>query len=812
VLTLALGIGANTAIFSVFYGVLLRPLPYPNPDRLVRLWEVNEKGGQMSFADPNFEDVQAQNRSLQGLAQYAFFPEVVTNGQESARVTACMASKDFFQVIGIQPARGRNFAPEEQRLNAPLVVLISDAYWKQSLGAREDLSSVRLKLGGKPATIIGVMPPGFRFPENADLWYPRETYERYPSRTAHNWKVLGRLGNGFSVGQSRAELSSIAAGLRQQYGQDTMMISVAVEPLRESMTGNVRLALTVLLGASVFFLLIACANVVNLMLAQSAARGRELAMRAALGAGRGRLVRQFLTEAFLLTLIGGGLGVLVAFWGTDVLLGIAPKTLPRLAEVSINLPVLLFSLGIAVVIAGGLGIICARRPESAGSTEGLSDGNLRLGSTPRKQVLGRLVLAGQLATAMTLLVGAGLTGRSLLRVLSVDPGFRTDKVLTMELDLPDEPKLARRVQLLDEMFARLRTIPGVEEVGGTTVLPLLPGFEPDGAFVVMNPGQISPRMQDLIRRSLDGSIETDPVLAAEFSKFFDDLFHDRAHLGEADYQAVSQGYFQTVGIPLVRGRLFDERDGPETQPVAVISESVARQKWPNEDPVGQTIEFGNMDGDPRLLTIAGVVRDVRVASLEAPPPPTVYVNYRQRPRALSQFRVVMRTSAEPAAVFASAREIVRGLNPELAPRFNSFSRIYSASFGDRRFSVTLVVIFSVTALFLAMAGIYGVNAYSVARRTREIGIRMALGASPGGVRKTIVKQAAVTALMGVVAGTIGSLLLTRWMQSLLFEVSPADPITFCGVALMLVLAAVMACWIPARYASRVDPMVALRYE
>lgn len=812
ILTIALGIGANTAIFSVFYGVLLRPLPYPKPEQIVQLWEVNENGRHMSFADPNFEDVRAQSRSLEALAEYSTGPQTVSNGQESARVMISSVSRDFFQVMGVQPLWGRGFAPEEQRFNGPTVVLLSYSYWKQSLGGSSDLSSIRLKIGSQSASVVGVLPPGFRFPENTDIWVPRELYERYPSRTAHNWHVVGRLAEGRNLKESRAELSTIAHRLKQQYGQDTSMEEVAIERLRSAMTGNVRLALTVLLGASVFLLLIACANVVNLMLAQAAARERELSLRAALGADRGRLVRQFLTEALLLSLIGGTLGVLIAFWGLDGLLGLAPSGLPRLEDVSINLPVLLFSLGVTVLIASGLGIICAWRSTSGGPADVLKEGSRLQGSTPHKQKLLRLMIAGQLVTAMMLLVGAGLMGRSLLRVLSVDPGFKTEKILTMELDLPDEPKLARRVQLLDEMFARLRAVHSVEAVGGTGILPLLAGNRPDGAFLVMNPGQITPRMQDLIRRCVEGSLESDPALLSEFTKLFDDLFRDQTHLGEADYRVVSEGFFKTLQIPLLRGRLFEDRDTPEAQQVAVISESLAREKWPNQDPLGQTIEFGNMDGDLRLLSIIGVVGDVRDDNLEAHPLPIVYVNYRQRPRTVSHFSFVIRASGNPAAVFSASREIVRSLDPNLPPRFNTLSGIYSASLENRRFSLTLVAIFSVTALLLAMAGTYGVNAYSVAQRTREIGVRMALGASARGIMNMIVKQGISIAVIGVVVGALGSLALTRWIQSMLFEVSPADPITFCGVALLLIFAVLVACWIPARYASRVDPMVALRYE
>jgi len=811
-LTLGLGIGANTAIFSVFYGVLLRPLPYPKPDQIVQLWEVNERGGHMNFADPNFEDVRTQNHSFQGIAEYNSGPQAVSYGQEPARTVVSAVSRDFFQVMGVHPMQGRGFVPEEQQFNAPAAAIVSYAYWKESLGGATDFSTMRLKMGGRSASVIGVMPPGFRFPENTDIWVPREIYERFPSRMAQNWNVLGRLSDGQKLQAAQAELSALAKRLKQQYGQDVELVDVATVPLRSALTGNARLALIVLLAASAFLLLIACANVANLMLAQAAVRERELTVRAALGASRERLIRQFLTEALLLSFLSCILGVLLAFWGLDGLLALAPSGLPRLEDVSINFPVLLFSLGVAVLIAAALGTICAWKSTTGQPAEALKEGGRLLGGTPQRHLALRVMTAGQLFTAMVLLVGASLMGRSLLRVLGVDPGFKTENTLTMELDMPEEPELPRRAQFLDGLFARFRTVPGVEEVGGANILPLLPGMRADGGFVLMNPAQISPQMQDLIRRSAEGSFEKDPVLLADLSSFFGELFRDRSRVGHADFRVVSPEFFTTLSIPLRRGRFFDDHDAPNGQHVAVISESLAREEWPNQDPIGQAIEFGGMDGDLRLLEIVGIVGDVRDDRLEVPPLPMVYVNYRQRPRGARQFNFVIRASGNPAGVLSACREIVRTADPNLSPRFNTMSRVYSASLESRRFSLTLVGIFSVTSLLLAMAGIYGVNAYSVAQRTREIGVRIALGASATEIMRMMVRQGLLTAVVGVLAGALGALALTRWIQSLLFEVSPTDPITFCGVALLLVAAVLVACWMPARYASRVDPMVALRYE
>ena len=811
VLTLALGVGATTAIFSVIYGVLLRPLPYTHPERIVHLWEMSSDGHHMNFADPNFADMQSQNHSLQGIAEYGNLLESVSGGKEPTRTMVAPVSRDFFAVLGVQPAIGRGFAPEEQRYNAPATAMVSYAYWKQSLDATKDLSAVRLKIDAQPAVVVAVMPPGFRFPDNTDIWVPREIYDTYPSRTAHNWRVIGRLREGTSVGASRTELTGIAQRLKQQFGNDTAMVGVAMEPLREAMTSNVRPALMILFGASAFLLLIACANVVNLMLAQAAARKRELSIRAALGAKRNRLIRQFLTEAFLLSTIGGALGVLAAVWGVNGLLAIAPGNLPRLEDVAVNVPVLLFSLVVAFLVAIGLGIFSAVRATSGDPRAALNDGSQRQAGSAGKQSVGRLIIAGQLATTLVLLVGAGLLGKSLLRVLSVDPGFRAEGVLTMELALPDDPTKVQRIQFLNEVIARLRNIPGVQGVGGTNELPLT-GGRADGSYVIMNPAQISPRVQDMIQRSVSGNLAKDPASLAEFTKFFDEIFKDQAHMGEADYCVASEGFFRTLEIPLLSGRLFDSRDTKDSLHVAVVSKSLAHEKWPNQNPIGQTVEFGNMDGDPRLLTIVGVVGDMRDKSLESAPRPTIYVDYRQRPTAAQRFTIVMLAPGKPDAVFSVAREIVRSLDPDVPPRFSTFSNIFAASLGARRFTLLLVGIFSATALLLAMAGIYGVTAYTVAQRTREIGVRMALGASRGTVLGMVLKQGAITGLFGVGAGILGSLALTRLLQSQLFGVSATDPATFAGVALILILVSLAACWIPGLRAARVDPMVALRYE
>ena len=815
VFTLALGISATTAIFSVVYGVLLRPLPYDRPDQLVQVWEKSSKGHDMNLADLNFQDFRAQNRSLQGLAEFSAGAASVSGGSEPKRLMVASVSSDFFPVMRVSPIRGRGFAPEDQRPGAGAVALVSYSYWKQYLNSTNDLSSVRLRAENRFASVIGVLPPGFRLPDESDIWMPRELSPFLPARTAHNWEAIARLRDGVTLAQARDDLSGIAGAIKKQYGDDVDLVGASVQPLQSALTSAVRPSLLILLGAVGFLLLVACANVMNLLLAQAAARESELAIRAALGASRGRMVRQFMAETLLLSLTGGFFGVLAAYWGVHGLLKLAPPDTPGLAGVSMNLPVMFFAFGLCLVVAVGLGTFTAVRSGSDDIRTTLAEGGRGSAGSFRTQFIGRSIVVMQLAITMTLLIGAGLLGRSLMRVLSVDPGFRTEHVVTIDLALPtafSPDQKIRRVQFLNDLFSRLRALPGVEDVGGTNALPLATGISSYGGFVVLNPQQLSPRMLDVLNRSARGNVWDDNALAKDLNDFFVPLFRDPKRGGSADYASVSEGYFRSLGIPLLRGRLFDDRDTMDAPHVALISQSLVREKWPNEDPIGRTIEFGNIDGDLRLLTVIGVVGDVREASLEKPPRPTIYVNYRQRPQATYRFSAVVRTAGDPASVITSARKIIRDLDPDIPPSTNSFTAIFAASTSGRRFNLLLFGIFAGTALLLAIAGIYGVLAYSVARRTREIGVRMALGATANNVTRLIMGQAAFTTAIGILLGMIGSFILMRSLQSMLYEVGAADPLTFVGVALLFLGVALLAAYLPARRATKVDPNVALRYE
>ena len=791
VLTLALGIGATSAIFSVVYGVLLRPLPYPHADRIVDLREVNERGHRIHFADPNFQDIRSQAASLDGVAEYSAWLESVSGGPEPTRTMTASVSHDFFDILDVHPLLGRGFMPEDQRFGAAPVALVSYAYWKQSLNGAEDLSQRKLTIENKAVSVVGVLPPGFRFPDDSDIWVPRELWEVLPSRTAHNWSVLARLRDGIPMAQAHAELFGIARRLKRQFGKDTNMEDVSVLRLQDSLTTEVRPALMILLGAVGFLLLVACANVVNLLLAHAAARERELAIRTALGAGRVRLVRQFLTEIVLLSTAGGALGLILAVWGVDALVALAPSNLPRLEGVAINWPVLMFALGLSFAVAIGLGAFTALRANSGEDRGALAERGQGTVLTRHGQQVGRAIVAAQLATTLVLLVGAGLLGRSLLRVLSIGLGFRTDHILTVDLALSfpeQEAAKNQRIQYVNNLMTQLGALPGVESIGGTSGLPLTDNLA-DGTFLAMNAQDKAPRLEEL-----------------------EALYHDTARTGDADYCVATDNYFRTLRIPLLSGRFFDERDTADAPHIAVISKAMANMRWPNQDPLGQKIEFGNMDGDPRILTVVGVVGDVRAETLEGKSSPVIYVTYRQRPQRTSDFTVVMHTSVEPAGLVPQARSIVRSLDPDVPPSFITFAQVFSNATKTRRFNLTLVGVFAGTALLLAVVGIYGVMAYSVARRTREMGVRMALGASTGNVLSLVLGQGLLTAGVGVAAGIAGSVALTRTIQFLLYGVGSTDVATFTGAAVLLVLAALVATFVPARRATKVDPMVALRYE
>ncbi len=800
VITLALGIGATTAIFSVVYGVLLRPLPYTDPSRIMAVFEVNTKGTWSRLADPNFDDFRNQNHSFRVIAKYSENIASVSGASQPTRSVVATISPDSFKVFRVQPILGRDFSATDASKGAAPVALVSYGYWKQYLGSSPDFSQLHLKIDNALFSVIGVLPEGFQFPADARLWLPTDREGENPSRTSHNYSAVGRLREGVTLEQAKVDISAIARRIHDTSSDqnDYLLKDGIVVPLEDSITGRARSALLVLLGAVGFLLLVACANVANLLLAQASVRERELAIRSALGAVRGRLIRQFLTEALLLSLVGGGLGVLGASSGVAGLVALAPENLPRLDSVSISVPVLVFAFLLSTAVAAGLGAVTALRATSGNLREGLGEAGRGQSGAKSSQRISRGIVAAQIAITLVLVIGAGLLGRSLMKVLEVNPGFRVDEIVTMDVSRPwvewnDQRAKAGQAIFFADLINRLKQIPGVRKVGATSGLPMDGGL-PDGMFLLMT--------QDEVPKT-PGSLDS-------LIRKFDVLFRQKERIGQADFCAATDGYFQAVGIPLLRGRIFDESDGADSPHVAVISDSLARARWPGQDPIGHTIEFGGMDGDLRLLTIIGIVGDVHEYGLDAPPRPTVYVNLFQRPR--SPITVTMLSDADTQLVTSAARGILEEINPEIPARFRMFSQVYSASLGSRRFNLILIGFFGIVALLLATTGVFAVMAFSVSRRTRDIGLHVALGARQRDVLKMILGQGLRTILIGVTVGFAGSLALTRTLESLLFGVTPTDPLTFAAVILLLVAAALLACYIPARRAANVDPMVALRYE
>lgn len=799
VLTLALGIGASTAIFSVVHAVLLRALPYPDAEKIVRIWEESPKRHRMNLANQNFDDFRAQNTTFSDLAVYAYGLASVSGGSEPVRVNVASVSSGFFKVMGVAPARGRAFAAEEQRLHGTRAAIVSYGYWQRYLGGRADLSALQLRLDGAVYAVIGVMPQGFDFPPDVAAWIPRELESETPSRTGHNWRGLGRVRDGVSVEQARANLSAIARRIREQYGKDVDLGDAAVVPLGDAMVGDVRTALLTLLGAVGLLLLVACANVAGLLVARTSARRKELAVRAALGAGRGRLIQQFLAESFALSLAGGVAGMLLATWAVRVLPAILPSNLPRQEGIAISAPVLLFALAAIVAVAVSLGLFAAFRAAGGDLQEALTAGSRSYSGSGASQRLRAFVVVGEIATTLVILIGAGLLGRSFLRLIATSPGFTQQNLVTMEFSPPplqwnagtDTAGLVRQIRMLNEVVDRLKSIPGTQSVGLAGAMPVAAGDDlAEGDFIVLN-GQKAPSNSE------------------EFGR----MVRVPGQAGHALYCVASESYFRTMGIPIMRGRIFGDGDVSNATHVAIISEALARQRWPNQDPIGQTIEFGNMDGNMKPLTIIGIAGDVRARGLDAPPSPVIYVDYRQRGmHPNSSPTILLRSSAPVAQIVPAARAAFHDLEPDVPVKFSTFDREMGGWLADRRFLLLLVGLFAAAALTLAAVGIYGVVAFSVARRTQEIGVRMALGASRADVLRLIVGEGARLAAFGVAIGIAASFAVTRLLSSLLFGVSASDPATFATVAAVLAAVALIASYLPARRAMRLDPNVALRYE
>lgn len=803
VLTLALGIGASTAIFSVVDAILLRPLPYPKPQQIVAVYEQEGNGRVAHFADPNYLDFRAQNHTFSAFALYNSGLDSVSGGSEPLRMKVANVSQDFFKVMGVEPFRGRAFASDELVEHGAPAIIVSYSYWRNFLGGTNDLSHVRLTMDATAYPVIGVMPQGFDFPAGVSAWVADEPYGWSTERTSHNGKGIGRIGDGVTLDQARSDLSTIAHRIHDEYGNgknaNFFLSDARVIPLAEDIVGKVRPALLTLFGAVILLFLVACANVAGLLLARISARRKELAVRAALGAGRGRIIQQLLAESLTLALIGGTLGVFLAIWTTSLFPSILPVDLPRQQGITINGSVLLFTIAVTLAMAVSLGLFAAWRAGGLALSNALSAGSRSYSAGSQRAR--SIIVIGEIAATLMLLVGAGLLGRSFIRLVSVNPGFNGQNLMVMKFMLPlsadqmnfqaKDSEIMRQTQFLDDALARVRAIPGVESAGVTGALPIADadGF-PDGLYLILS-GQPSPTNFDQLKNMWQNSKQT----------------------GTADYAVASGGFFRAAGIPLIRGRLFNAQDGPGTPHVALITQTLAREKFPNQDPIGQQIFFGNMDGIMKPLTVVGVVGDIRAEGLDQPATPVIFVDYRQRGLVgNSAPAIVLRTSLAPSAIVPSARAIFRQMDPNIPVDFSTYAQALGGWISEKRFLLLLAGVFAGAALLLAAVGIYGLIAHSVTQRTQEIGIRMALGAQRGNVLRMIVVEGARLAAIGLAIGIAASFAVTRLISSLLYSVKAYDPLTFVVVAVLLAAVALLASYIPARRAMRVDPIVALRYE
>jgi putative ABC transport system permease protein len=800
VITLALGIGASTAIFSVVDAVLLRSLPYPDAQQIVQLREVIASGGQMAFAELNFVDLRERTRTLETVAQYSGGLTTVTGGAEPVRVTAFSVTDDFFRVLSTQPVVGRTFISDESK-RRERVAVVSFGFWQRLLGGKSDLSNTFIKVFDENCVVIGVMPAGFAFPSTAEIWVPHELLARPSTRSAHNWAAIGRMRPGVNIDQARAELGGIGKQLKQEHGKEMDAVEFTAISQQEYMVGNVRGGLLVMLGAVGFLLAVACANVANLLLAQVTARQREFAVRTALGATRTRLARQFITENLLLSLAGGALGILLAFWGIDLLLALNQKSLPRLNEIGVDARAMVFTIGLAMLIAVVLGLVPLFRYSNK-KLEATLRGTARGQTNPASQRLRGLLVVGQMALTLVLLVGAGLLGKSFYRLLQIDPGFQAESAVVMQISTPNSSPDKKRIEEFLKAYELLR------ERG---IVP-----EPKADLTVEQKRQLQFQQQvvELVSQvpgvTAAGSINRLPLTGNASSGHFL-INNNPSRTGQAEYRIATGGYFSAMAIPLLRGRTFTAADQLNSPNAAIISQSVATNYWPNEDAIGQTIQFGNMDGDLRLLHVVGIVGDVHADGIDAPPKPTVYANALQR-QPSSQLAVVARGAVPPAVLIPGMRQAVKSLNPDLPVEFRTLEQVFASSLDQRRVSVVIFSVFGSVALLLAALGIYGVTSYAVVQRTQEIGIRMALGARMSDVLKLVLRSSMTLTLIGAGIGVAGALALTRLMTTLLFGVTATDVPTFIVVAVALIAVALISCYIPARRATKVDPLVALRYE
>jgi putative ABC transport system permease protein len=787
VLALALGIGANTAIFSVVNTVLLRPLPFPNGERIVFMGEWTQQIPEMSVSYPNFMDWRDQNQVFEQIAAFRNANYVLTGVGEPERLDGRQVSSAFFPVLGVAPAVGRNFTPEEDKPGGNPVALISHGFWQRRLGGDASIVNKPLMLNGESYTVIGILPQTFEWQSPVDVFVTVGLHsDRLMNRDSHpGMYVLGLLKPGVSVEQARAEMKTIAARLADQYPQTNAGNSVALQSLQDQAVQDIRPALLILLAAVGFVLLIACANVANLLLARAASRSKEIAIRTALGAGRLRIIRQLLTESLLLSLLGGLLGLLFAMWGIDALLAAIPDDVPRLlvANIGLNGRVLAFTFGISVLTGLLFGLAPALQASKSNLNESLKEGGRSGSAGGSHQSVRNALVVVEVGVSLLLLVGAGLLIQSFMRLQQTDLGFDPQNVLTLRVPLPEAryKENAQVASFWEELENRVRVLPGVESVGITRGLPMNGGIE-SGITVE---GQEVANIKDI-------------TVAVN-------LF-------------ASANYFHTMKIPLVSGRYFTEQDTKDSQPVVLVDEMLVARFFPNTDPVGKRLKMGGVDSQSPWLQVVGVVKHVKHYSPDEEGRVEIYTPYKQVPQAFfaaatRSMWLAVKTQSDPTALTAAIRNEVQQIDKDQPiSNVDTMENIVAATVAPQKFATWLLGIFAATAMLLAAIGIYGVMAYSVTQRTHEIGIRMALGAGQKDVLRMVVGQGMKLALIGVALGLAGSFAATRLMSSLLFGVSATDPLTYGGVALLLAAVALFACLIPARRATKVDPMIALRYE
>ena len=778
VLTLALGIGANTAIFSIVNAVLLRPFLYRAPEHLVVIQERVSAGDSFSPSYPNFVDWRAQNTAFDSIAAVRGDESFnFTGAGEPERLQGRLVSAEFFSTLGVERLLGRDFLVEEDRPGTTPAVILSYGFWQRRFGGDPDILGKQLTLNAQSFTVVGITPANFQFGMEADVTVPIGlSAERFANRGRDpGTGVLARLKSSVSQQQGETDLNLVAARLEQQYPQTNKGRRVVLTPLHESIVGNVRQPLLILLGAVGLVLLIACANVANLLLVRSSVRQKEMSVRVALGASRTTLVRQLLTESVLLAALGAALGMLLAFWGMRLLVSRLPDGIPRLQEAQVDAPALIFTLGVSLLTSLLFGLAPALQASRPSLTEGLKEGDR--GSSGRRQRLRSMLVVGEVALTLTLLVGAGLLIQSFRRVLQVDPGFKAQNLLTMQVSVnnSDGQQVAN---FFEQLQQNVRRLPGVKSVAVSNGIPF-------------------------------GSTNFPPFLIEGRPETENKPSGLRYH--------VSPAYFQTMGIELIKGRLFTAEDTPATPSVAIIDEVLARRFFPNENPLGQRLKAS---ADAPGIEIVGIVRHAEPNSLDAqgPPPAQFYFSFNQIPAEqlpgyVRRINLLTRTEVEPSSLASAVRGQVAALNKDQAV-FNvrTMEQTVAQSVAARRFSMLLLTVFGILALALASLGIYGLMSYTVAQRTREIGVRMALGAQMSDVLKLMVGQGMKLALVGVVLGVVASVGLTQLMKTLLFGVSATDPLTFVVIASLLAVVALLACWLPARRATKVDPMEALRYE